>query len=63
MTSEILVKSYLRRLRLPVVARDFTRLAEEAADSNQTYQDYLLASGSIFNAGVGVALLVVTLLA
>lgn len=43
MTSEILIRSYLSRLRLPVVARDFTRLAEEAADSNQTYQDYLLA--------------------
>jgi DNA replication protein DnaC len=43
MTSEILIHSYLRRLRLPVVARDFTRLAEEAASSNQTYQDYLLA--------------------
>jgi DNA replication protein DnaC len=43
MTSELLIQSYLKRLRLPVVARDFARLAEEAAGSNQTYQDYLLA--------------------
>jgi len=43
MSSETLIQSYLKRLRLPVVARDFVRLAEEAAGSNQTYQDYLLA--------------------
>ena len=43
MTSELLIRSYLKRLRLPVVAQDFARLAEEAAGSNQTYQDYLLA--------------------
>jgi len=43
MSGNILLQSYLKRLRLPVVAQNYTRLAEEASANNQTYADYLLA--------------------
>jgi DNA replication protein DnaC len=43
MTNDLLLKSYLKRLRLPVVAQNYARLSEEAAANNQTYPDYLLA--------------------
>ncbi len=43
MASEILLKSYLKRLRLPAIAQNYTRLAEEAAANNKPYPDYLLA--------------------
>jgi len=43
MTNDLQIRSFLKRLRLPVVAQNFTRLAEEAAADNQTFQDYLFA--------------------
>jgi DNA replication protein DnaC len=38
----VLVKSNLRQLRLPTIKAEFEQLAREAAETNQTYQDYLL---------------------
>ena len=43
MTSDLLIKSHLKRLRLPVIAQSYAKLAKEAAAHNQPYQDYLLA--------------------
>lgn len=43
MSGNILLESYLKRLRLPTIAQNYTRLAQEAAAGNQTYSDYLLA--------------------
>jgi DNA replication protein DnaC len=43
MMSDLLIKSHLKRLRLPVFAESYARLAKEAAAHNQAYQDYLLA--------------------
>lgn len=43
MANELLLRSYLKRLRLSVVAQNYARLSEEAAANNQTYPDYLLA--------------------
>jgi len=43
MTNDLLIKSYLKRLRLPYIAQSYSQLAKEAAADNQPYQDYLLA--------------------
>jgi len=43
MANDLLLCSYLKRLRLPAIAQNYARLSEEAASSNQTYADYLLA--------------------
>ena len=43
MANDLLICSHLKRLRLPVIAQSYTRLAKEAAAHNQTFQDYLLA--------------------
>jgi len=43
MSSDLLIKSYLKRLRLPYIAQSYSQLAKEAAADNQPYQDYLLA--------------------
>ena len=43
MSNDLQIRSFLKRLRLPVVAQNYTRLAEEAAANNQTFQDYLFA--------------------
>jgi len=43
MSNDIQIRNYLKRLRLPVVAQSYARLAEEAAANNQTFQDYLFA--------------------
>jgi len=43
MTSDLLIKNYLKRLRLPYITQSYSRLAKEAAAHNQHYQDYLLA--------------------
>jgi DNA replication protein DnaC len=43
MSNDLQIRNYLKRLRLPVIAQSFTRLAEEAAANNRTYQDYLFA--------------------
>jgi len=41
--NDLLILSHLKRLCLPVIAQNYTRLAQEAAAHNQTFQDYLLA--------------------
>lgn len=43
MSSDLLLHSHLKRLRLPVIAQNYARFSEEAAANNQTYADYLLA--------------------
>jgi len=43
MGSDLLLRSYLKRLRLPMIAQNYARLAEEAAANNKPYSDYLLA--------------------
>ena len=43
MVNDLLIRSYLKRLRLPVIAQNYTRLSKEAAAHNQTFEDYLLA--------------------
>ena len=43
MSSDLLLRSHLKRLRLPVIAQNYARFSEEAAANNQTYADYLLA--------------------
>jgi len=43
MSSDLQIRSFLKRLRLPVVAQNYARLAEEAAANNRTFQDYLFA--------------------
>lgn len=43
MVNDLLIRSHLKRLRLPVIAQNYTRLAQEAAAHNQTFQDYLFA--------------------
>jgi len=43
MANDLLIKSYLKRLRLPVIAQNYSSLAKEAAANNQPYQDYLFA--------------------
>jgi hypothetical protein len=43
MGNDLLIRSHLKRLRLPVIAQNYTRLSKEAAAHNQTFQDYLLA--------------------
>ena len=43
MTNDLQIRSFLKRLRLPVVAQNYARLAEEAAANNRTFQDYLFA--------------------
>jgi DNA replication protein DnaC len=41
MTTTGLISSYLKRLRLPTIAKAYERLAEEASSSKASYQDYL----------------------
>jgi DNA replication protein DnaC len=43
MESDLLLHSYLKRLRLPTIASNFLRFSQEAAKSNQPYERYLLA--------------------
>ena len=43
MTTELLLKHHLKRLRLPTVAQHYTALAREAAERNLPYEAYLLA--------------------
>ncbi|MHB2019558.1 MAG: ATP-binding protein [Candidatus Xenobia bacterium] len=43
MTQQLLIDAYLKRLKLPGVARCFIPLAREAEAANQTYEAYLLA--------------------
>lgn len=43
MAQELLIKSYLKQLRLPAMAQSYGRLAREVAEANMPYEDYLLA--------------------
>lgn len=43
MEADLLLRTYLRRLRLPTVATNYRRFAQEAAQTNQPYERYLLA--------------------
>jgi DNA replication protein DnaC len=42
MEQDLLLKSYLKRLRLPAVAQAYHKVAQEAAQINATYEQYLL---------------------
>jgi len=41
--ADLLLQTYLKRLRLPTVAANYRRFSQEASQSNQTYERYLLA--------------------
>lgn len=41
MTNNVLLNSYLKRLRLPTVARNYDRMAEEASANKVSHQEYL----------------------
>ena len=43
MAQELLIKSYLKQLKLPTMAQNYTKLAREAAEANMPYENYLLA--------------------
>ena len=43
MESNLLLENYLKRLRLPTIARTYAKVAEEAAGKNLPYDRYLLA--------------------
>ena len=40
---DLLLKSYLKRLRLPTVAVSYQKIAEESLAGKKDYTDYLLA--------------------
>ncbi len=42
MTKDLLIRHHLKRLRLPAMAQGYQKLAREAAEGNQTYEEYLL---------------------
>ena len=43
MEADLLLQTYLKRLRLPAVAANYQRVAQEASQTNQSYERYLLA--------------------
>lgn len=43
MESDLLLREYCKRLRLPTLAANFRRFAEDAARENRSYERYLLA--------------------
>jgi len=43
MAQELLIRSYIKQLKLPAMAQNYTKLAREAAQANMPYEDYLLA--------------------
>jgi DNA replication protein DnaC len=43
MESNLLLENYLKRLRLPMIARTFAKVADEASVANLSYERYLLA--------------------
>lgn len=43
MVQELVIRSYLKQLRLPAMAQNYGKLAREAAEANMPYEDYLLA--------------------
>jgi DNA replication protein DnaC len=42
MANDLLIRHHLKRLRLPAVAQNYQKLAREAAEGNQPYEEYLL---------------------
>lgn len=42
MEQDLLLKSYLKRLRLPAIAEAYQKVAQEAAQTNARYEQYLL---------------------
>lgn len=43
MERNLLLESYLKRLKLPAIGQNYLAVAREAAERNQSYVDYLLA--------------------
>jgi DNA replication protein DnaC len=43
LSREMLIETYLKRLKLPAMRRLYKELAREAADHRKTFEDYLLA--------------------
>lgn len=42
MSKDMLIRHHLKRLRLPAMAQGYQKLAQEAAEGNQSYDEYLL---------------------
>jgi len=43
MAQDLLIKNYLKQLKLPAMTQSYSKLAREAAEANMPYEDYLLA--------------------
>ena len=43
METDLLLRQYCKRLRLPTLAANYRRFAEDAARENRSYERYLLA--------------------
>jgi len=43
MEVDLLLQTYCRRLKLPTFTQNYRKLAQEAAQANQTFEQYLLA--------------------
>lgn len=43
MSSKLLIDAHLKRLKLPAIKRSYEAMAREAADTNQSFEGYLLA--------------------
>jgi len=43
METELLIQTHCKRLKLPMVARHYRKFAQEAAQANQPFEQYLLA--------------------
>lgn len=43
MEADLLLRTYLKRLRLPTIAGNYRRFSQEASQSNQSFERYLLA--------------------
>src|SRR5918996_6426296 len=43
MAQDMLIEHHLKRLKLPAMLRQYQKLAQEAAQQNRSYQDYLLS--------------------
>jgi DNA replication protein DnaC len=41
--NDIIIRDYLKRLKLPAIARNYQNLAREATDGNRPYEEYLSA--------------------
>ncbi len=43
MAQDMLIQHHLKRLKLPAMGRQYKKLAQEAAQQNRPYEDYLLS--------------------